>query len=354
MALIDIEGFSASSSYNDFVNYNLFPNSSTSTTSNTIVTSGGPFGDNYVSLGGINGVLLRYLPSAYTTFFTGMRMRVDSGNGTSIQFLDGLGNVNVTITFNPNNGVISAYRGTTSGTLLGSSAVNAFPVGTAQFFFVEIGCVIASGTGGSVVVRINTVTVLNLTSQNTLGGTNANCGIVRWNASVYAGASNYPGMSFTHWYFNDNSGASPWNTYLGDVRVSKLTPTGAGASTQFTPVGLGSNWQNAAVYPPQPTVDYNSDTVIGHSDLFTVSAMPVNLTTVYGVQVKGLFLKSDSGNRSMANQLRSVSTTVTGGTLTLNTTAQYSRDTYQTDPATSAQWTQSAVNAAQIGYTIIA
>jgi hypothetical protein len=64
--------------------------------------------------------------------------------------------------------------------------------------------------------------------------------------------------------------------------------------------------------------------------------------------------KSDAGSRTAAVQLKSGATTVASPTLTLTTSGwQWAWRMDLTDPNTSAAWTAAAVNAAQIGPTVV-
>jgi hypothetical protein len=122
---------------------------------------------------------------------------------------------------------------------------------------------------------------------------------------------------------------------------------------QFTPVGLATNWQNAASYPPVPGTNYNASSVPGNQDTFVLQQIDTN-DVVFGVHVKPLIYKSDAGARTAASVLKSAATVAVGATTVLSETSAQVKTMYQTDPATSAQWTAAAVNAMTAGARLVA
>ena len=351
MALLDSEGFGWSTAIADFDSYGAL---NFYTGDDTSIVTNGPLGDNWLKVGsvsGITGTAGRYLPSSYTTLFCGMRVN-NLGSYTSgipaFALIDSSGGTQLTVLINWNGNAVSLYRGSSSGgTLLGTSASNVFP--TNGWFYLELGAVIATGTSGSATVRINNGAVLSLTGIDTQATGNANAARVYW--GFPGGGSNDVGIA--HFYMCDNTGSAPWNTFLGDTRVQTLLPT-SNATVQFTPNGLGSNYQNAANVPPVPATDYNSDSTVGDQDTFNIANAATDTTAVWGVHHKGLYLKSDSGSRFMESVLVSGSTTSLGTSTALGTSAQQVRTMFQTDPHTSAQWTVAAVSACKPGYRVSA
>ena len=145
----------------------------------------------------------------------------------------------------------------------------------------------------------------------------------------------YNGIS--HCYVLDTTGAAPWNTFLGDVRVFSREAISNDA-VQFTPNGLANNWQNAALVPPVPGTDYNGSPTVGQQDTYVVQDVPSNLGVIYGASVIALMNKSDAGGRSMAAVLKSTATTSVGANIAIATSPIVTRQMYQTDPATGVQW----------------
>jgi hypothetical protein len=353
MALIDSEGFGFSAALADYVTYGALLSQSGDTgrtISTGIVTSGGPLGDNYLCLatygGGNTSVAVRALPSAPSSFFFGARVQFNVTASTRIiEFRDAAGTAQFNLTLNPSGNTLTIQRGSTVLGTLASCGLSAV-----AWHYLEVGAVV-NGTTGSVVVRLDGVTILSVSGVNNQGASGSLVGRVAiGQLDNQTGSSN---AYFAHYYFCDASGSSPWNTFLGDVRVQTLLPTSNG-TVQFTPNGLTNNYQNAAKVPPLPGTDFNSDSTVGQQDIFNCGTLASGLTSVFGVNVKTLLAKSDAGARSGATVLKSSSTTVTGTSTALSLSTLQQSTLYQTDPNTSAQWTRTAVNAAQPGYTVSA
>ncbi|HTW70764.1 MAG TPA: hypothetical protein VME47_12815, partial [Acetobacteraceae bacterium] len=188
MALIDTEGFGLSTTASDYVTYGLFYSGFNS------IGTNGPLGDNYAVLNQ-GQAAYKQLASAYTTFFYGARVNNNNASPVDLVFND-VNSVNqIAITLNNSgNGSLSAYR---NGTLLGSSSAGVVPLDS--WYYVEVGAVIASGTDGSVSVRINGVQALNLTGINTAGGGNDN--VQRYGVSHLQDDDIF--VYTMHWYFCD-------------------------------------------------------------------------------------------------------------------------------------------------------
>lgn len=367
MALVRTEGFGISTNLNDFTSYGLilpfgdFGISGFSSIRNDTLS---PFGDNYFNVANLTGATF-LLPGNYTSFFAGFRVYISIPNVTGSDqpvfvFMDIDSKAQFMISLNVDNGIISVWAGRsdhqpyTGGTLLGASAPFVFP-GNAWFYF-EVGATI--GTSGSVTIRVNSIPVMTLTGVDTNGVASSVTTLNRIAVFSYSNSNNvgqFPraNISLAHHYVCDDSGPAPQNTFLGDIRVQTLLPNAAGDLTQFTPVGGAANWQNVATVPPNPNVDYNTAATVGSTDLFNTPSMSSLDTYILGVQVKTLCSKSDAGPRTVAPMIKSGTTTAQGTVVAPSTNPRYMVSTYSTDPDTGLQWTQAAVDAVQIGYTIV-
>lgn len=360
MALLDSLGFGMSTAYADFANYGVLASLPGNT--NMVIHTGGPLGDNYLSNYNTNTNSSvcgaeRVFPNAAGTFFFGCRFQPLDSN-QQIGFMDtgapnnlGAGGYpQFVLNFNAVTGVISVISGLHGGTLLAQSPTGAFVSG--QWFYLEVGGVI--GASGSVTVRVNGASVITAVAVNTYGssgapGASATVGGVAW-VGLY---NNYANAFIQHMYFCDNS-TTENNTFLGDVRVQSIFPSGPGGTTQFTPVGGATNWQNAATVPPAPGTDYNTDGTVGALDNFAIGGLDPSFSTIKAVSVKTLALKSSSGTRAVASTVLSGATTGTGASTPLGTTAAVVAAIFPNDPATSAPWTTSGVQACKPGYTVSA
>jgi hypothetical protein len=97
------------------------------------------------------------------------------------------------------------------------------------------------------------------------------------------------------------------------------------------------------------------DAAPGHADFYNLVALPAPFPgSVIATTIRGFAAKSDAGARSGALQLKSGSTTAASPTTLLSTSFSWLWRTDQVDPATGAAWTAAAVDALQIGPTVIA
>jgi len=335
MSLLASEGFGWSTTAADYAAYGSF------VTGPASISTGGPLGDNFAGLG--SGTMLWSVPTTSATFFFGWRFNNNGlvADTITIDFKDGSG-VQMRLQYVCSTGAVSLARGT--ATNIGSLAGSGIP--TTGFCYLEAGSFI-SATVGTFFLRLNGVTIWSLTGLNNKGS--ATSTITQVSMTTNTGTQ----VSFAHLYLCDDTGSGPWNTFLGDVRVQTLIPTSNDA-VNFTPNGLANNWQNAAKIPPVPATDFNSDSTVGDQDTFNCGTISASTTTVFGVCVKDILLKSDAGARSGETILKSGATQVAGASTALSTSGQQLRTMYQTDPNTSAQWTVANVNAAKPGYAVSA
>jgi hypothetical protein len=81
--------------------------------------------------------------------------------------------------------------------------------------------------------------------------------------------------------------------------------------------------------------------------------MPFSPLTIHAVQVVAAAKKDDATTRTYRTNVKSSSTTANGATKALATSYQIFSDVFETDPATSAAWTESGVNAMQVGPEVV-
>jgi hypothetical protein len=276
------------------------------------------------------------------TPFTGMWTNTDPTSFTTSSFLvlRNAGANQCWIRVNT-DGTLSVYR---DATLLGTTSA---ALTQGAYAYVEILLTIHNTTG-VVTLRFDGTTVLSLTSQNTRAGA-ANA----WNEFRlgFTGALGSQTVEFDYddLYVCDGSGAAPWNTFLGDVRVDVRRPTGAGATTQFTP-SAGANWQCVDDAAPNDDTDSTTSATTNHVDTFTVENAPVAGATIYGIQHCLNLKKSDAGPCTVAPVIRHSGTDYAGAPLSPGTSYTYGLQIAQTNPGTSAQWTEADFNAAEFGY----
>lgn len=276
----------------------------------------------------------------------GFVMSVNSAASTTsvvVSFDDTIANANqVTVNFRADNYCIEVWRNGIGGTLLTRTANNAF-AGMVDNF-VEIWLTI-NGSTGSVGIHINGASVVNLTSVNTQQTANASWDRFNWTLT-----------GFDDFYYADSTtgpGTNPCNTFIGDPRVYTLFPN-ANAVVAFTPLA-GTNWQEVSEIAMDSDTSYNSSSTVTNEDLFTTAGLPATVGFIFGLEVTGAYRKDDAGLRQIKQALKSGATEVYGTQNNLSDTVYfYFTDPWILDPNTSANWTRTNLNAADIGYNLAA
>jgi hypothetical protein len=242
-------------------------------------------------------------------------------------------------------GNIEIRRGTGAGTLL-ATGTTTLVAGTYAYIEVKLSI---SDTTGVVQVQVNgiaeTLTFVtgNATNQDTQNAGNASANIIQ-----FGGGTNTPENSdFDDMYINDGTGGVD-DTFWGDIRVVAKSVDGAGNSAQFTPLS-GANWQNVDEATPDGDTTYNESSTVNHIDSMTTDALGV-AGTVKGVAVNVYARKTDAGAGSLAPLWRIGSTDYPGTGVPLSTDYSFVTQRYRVSPATSAAWTTSEIDGAQLGY----
>ncbi len=238
---------------------------------------------------------------------------------------------------------IEAYNG--DNTLLGTSSPGAVPSPTSVHNYIECKVTIHD-SAGIVIVKVNEVVVLNLSSKDTKNTSNAYVTQINLQ-NVLPSGDQHP--DFDDFYICDTTG-SVCNDFLGDIRVEYIAPDGAGNSTQFTP-STGSNYQNVDDTAPNDDTDYNSSTTVGHTDLYTMGALASSSGSVLAVAVITSDRKDDSGTRTHQHVVRLSGTNSTGASFSPTTSYAFHQTVFETKPGGGA-WTISDVNAMESGLTI--
>lgn len=122
----------------------------------------------------------------------------------------------------------------------------------------------------------------------------------------------------------------------------------------FVTITASGNNGFVSDYYEDGSASYLQDANVGDKDLYTSAGLSVTPTAILGVSLKVFAAKSDSGARSGAPTMTSGSTVQDGPTTVLSTSYAYMNQVQDTDPATGAAWTPSAVNALKFGMKVVA
>lgn len=287
------------------------------------------------------GVLTRRFPAA-ANIYCGFAIRLNGAYGDGGEFMSLYGDNGTTqhLTFAyTSTGIIRVLRGAVNGTLIatGGSLLT-------DWQYLEVNATIADA-GGTVKVMANGISVIDFTGDTRNAGTSTNLD------EVHIGdTSRNNGYDYDDFYLCNNVGTSN-NTFLGDVRVQTLIPTGAGASTQFTPTG-GANYANVSEYPDNTTT-YNASSNVGDRDTYALSNLASGTTGVLGIQENFAAWKADASLGNLKPAMNMGGTVYYGPAVSLGTgVGAWSGAIAETNPATSVAWTPGDVNNMEFGVEV--
>lgn len=294
------------------------------------------------------GAYLQKNIGAQTTFYIGCAVYIKTANtGTGELFQLGEGTTQqIGLRLTP-TGSFQFFRGNTA---LGSAST--IPLTFNAWHYLEMKIVIDS-TNGIVELKIDGAFGIQLSSQNTQQTANAwaTALVIGNNWNTFNGALNSGAFAeayFDDFYLLDGSGSAN-NTYLGDIKVQCVMPSGNGSRNDFTVFGAAANWQCVDEKPPDDGTTFVQTQTLGAIDRYTFPA--ISAQTVFAVCINMRALKTDASRRSLRGDIKSGATIVdTGRDLDLlETTWQFFQGISETDPNTSAQWTATNINAAEFG-----
>lgn len=237
--------------------------------------------------------------------------------------------------------LLQLLNGTGSGTVLGTSASTI----STSYQYIEV-FVTIHNSAGAYEVRVNGATVISGSGADT-----QSTGNTSWNAikfgNVSTGATGTRTMDYDDLYIADGTNSQ---TFLGDVRVDALFPSGAGSTTQFTP-STGSNYQNVDETNPNGDTDYNSSSNAGDIDTFATPDAPSSGAVIYAVQPVLYAKKSDSGSATLAPVIRYSGVNYPGTEMYPSTDyGPFLVQVWEQNIAISGAWTETDFNAAEFGY----
>lgn len=339
MALRFIDGFDHYTTLAQFA----YKYSETASSSYVSLDAGRRAGSNAAKIYSSSGYIARTLDDQ-SVWIVGAAVKiaaVPNGNGALFTFKDNTGSVQACVCVT-SGGTLSLLRGSTNGTALATSA-NALTAGA--WHHIEAKLAIAD-SGGVFEVRVNGE-VWATFSGDTKYSTTLNTA----NAIRLGGLPAAINVWYDDLYVCDGTG-SVNNSYLGDCRVDALFPSGAGASAQFAPTGSANNWENVDDASPDDDATYNASDTAGSLDSFVFADLSALGATVFGVQANIIARKDDAGSRTLRAVARIGGANYEGSDLALSDSYLDLRQIWDKNPATSAAWTESQINAAEFGYKV--
>jgi hypothetical protein len=215
----------------------------------------------------------------------------------------------------------------------------------AVFYFIELKATIADA-GDTAVVRINGVEDINFTGD-TKATANATANQIQlWNEG-------FVGQYYDDLYVCDGTGGAPTDTFLGDVRVQAIFPSGNGNSSQLVGQDADStdNYLNVDETAQDGDTTYVESSTVGNKDTYAFGNLTPTTGTVYGVQVLPFAKKTDAGTRSIVSVARLSATEVDSAAKALSTDYAYLPDIREAKPG-GGTWSITNVNDAEFGIKI--
>jgi hypothetical protein len=313
----------------------------------TVGTTSGRFGAGAFEITSYEpSYLYKAVPSGLTTFYTGFAFNSvgpTNADNPILTVLSAAGN-ETTITLNTLTGVFKAWAGDLSS-VIGTGVGSSVPQGT--WHWIEIYFVLSASIG-AVGTWVDGVQTLNISTVNTahFGGTSI-IGITIGSPHPFTSCQAW----YDDWYILDPT-SLPNNTLLNDSRIETLVPNSDAGPNNGTP---SSGSIHYAMVDEAQWSSSNSLTLAntsGQEEIFGVTSLANNPTNVWAVRALNVVAKTDGGAFTAQSVIRSSSTTAVGASTSLLTTYSHIFGVFNQNPQTSAQWTVSAVNAANVGFNV--
>lgn len=301
-------------------------------------------------------------PSSTTRFGVGQSWRTNGNGPITFPAITALSAMTVGFAFSTEtagntNGsrIISLKNGGTTVGILGIDSTGAIRFARDDFGSNQHGI----STGGLIAPNIWNYIEIEFTRNSSTGAFNIymNGSLVLSGTGVNTGAVDVNTVQFSTDAGNryiDDFYIVDAATRLGECRIDTLRPSADTATKQFTPNSGSTNFSRVADAVIDSDSSYNSATTIGTKDLFDINDLAATPSAIFAVQAVMAARKDNTDLSQLRVDIKSGATSVQGATKTLATTYNIFTDILPTDPATSAAWTPTAVNALQLGYEVIA
>jgi|HubBroStandDraft_2_1064218.scaffolds.fasta_scaffold02392_3 hypothetical protein len=296
------------------------------------------------------GLTYKNLQVQLSTIFTGFAVDETalpvSGWSTIFQWIDSTTNtVQVSLQYNQ-QGAIAFFKGSGSGTMLGSASPNGcIQVNNWPFLEIEI---VFSATVGSVQLKVwgpngnGSTAVITATGLNTAPSGNAWCD--RVSPSGITGNSNF----FEDLYLLDNTGSSPLNTFLGNGRAQTDAPTSDATPNQFSSSDsqtTGNHYKDVNQLPFSSDAKYLFDNNVGDEELFGYPNLSASSVIIINEIIRTEL--DGAGARTIETVLESSAATQNGTAFQPSTAFAFYNTLSAVDPNTGSPWASGTVAAAQ-------
>jgi len=252
----------------------------------------------------------------------------DAANAAQVQFLLGT------------TGTIKAYRGDFV-TLLGESG-QVFVGGSYQH--VEFKVTI-SDTVGVAACKVNGVSALNLTAQDTKATANTETSQLFHGTRGGGGGSGAGNCDFDDWFTWDDQGAQN-NDFIGDKRVLFQALDGDTAATDWVRSGGSNDFDMIKEAAPDDDTTYISAANLNDISEFSIADLAGGASGIAAIMLFARMKKTDAGAANVQMSILSGASVGAGADRAITTGYAYYKDISELDPATSAAWAAAGFNAA--------
>jgi hypothetical protein len=237
---------------------------------------------------------------------------------------------------------VKVYDG--ADNLLGTGTTELFDSTT---YLIEIYVKIAN-SGGRAAVRIDRVVEINFTGDTQSG---AETQFDRIRIGDYTSIPLYGNFYIDDVVFDDATGEDHW---IGQTFIQPLVLTGAGNSTQWSP-SSGSNYTCVDERPASDS-DFVSTDSVDQLDLYTASDLSGDIEAIKCVQLVARTVQEGTPTpQNIQLAIRSGGSNYFSGDKAVPlTTPEDLFHIWETDPDTASAWTESGVNAIEIGVKSVA
>lgn len=292
-----------------------------------------------------NGNLTYAFPAATAKTIVGFYFKPTALSGSLIQLFDS-GSNQLWVGFQAGNtGYLEIRRGTSNGTLLGTTAGQVLTNNT--FYHIEFKSRISDSiSSGDVVLYVDGTSVLTLSAGTDTQST-ANTQI----DSVSIGKDSMAGYIDDVFFVDWTIGSS---AQVGKSRVQTFVPNGAGATNDFTASGGGGSGTNYNMVDeiPGSSSDYTSSPTASAVDLYDMNGFTSIPTAVRTVQISSMVANTDCNQRIIRGILRIGSTNYEGSNMVVMPTYRYLPTLYLGNPASNVAWAAGDIAGLQAGLKI--
>jgi len=224
-------------------------------------------------------------------------------------------------------------------------------VGTTVFaantwYYLEVRVYIHD-TAGAIEVRVNGVAEITVTGADTKAHATLD-------AAEYFQIRGLSVTSFIDDFYVRTEASSTEVTggFLGDIKIKPYYPNADGTYTAMT-CSTGTTHNTLVDETTPNTTDYVSSSTALTKDSYGFQDAS-ETGSIKAVQVSAYCYKADAGFRGAEVFIKSGATEVFGTSQPLSTSAKYVQKVFEQDPNTSADWSQTNLNAAEFGVRISA